>query len=75
MTIGFQADVPEFRTEFQERVKKIAFTDSVHNFDLQDTSSPVKSWMISVSVFQFVAASIRHHSSSILETGSQVVTL
>ena len=45
---SLQADVSKFRSDFQKRVKKIAFTDSVHNFDKQNTSSAVRRWMASV---------------------------
>ena len=48
-----QADEARFRADFQKRVKKIAFTDSVHNFGQQGTSSSVKRWMASVGSSQF----------------------
>ena len=41
-----QAEVCE---SFKQRVKKIAFTDSVHNFELQVTSHSVRTWMAKVS--------------------------
>jgi predicted alpha/beta hydrolase family esterase len=43
------ADERGVRDNFQKRVKKIAFTDSVHNFASQHTSSTVKRWMVSHS--------------------------
>ena len=44
-----QANRSEIREVFQRRVKKIAFTDSVHSFELQKTNSVVKRWLVSVS--------------------------
>ena len=44
-----QADDGSVRSKFQKRVKKIAFTDSVHSFDLQKTTSGTRRWMTTVS--------------------------
>ena len=40
--------------DFQKRVKRIAFTDSVHNFALQRTGSGVRRWMASVKSFVII---------------------
>jgi pimeloyl-ACP methyl ester carboxylesterase len=43
------ADQSKVREPFRKRVKKIAFTDSVHSFQLQGTSTAVKEWLASHS--------------------------
>jgi hypothetical protein len=44
-----QADQSKVRDAFRKRVKKIAFTDSVHSFQPQGTSTAVKEWLASHS--------------------------